>query len=643
MSRTIETHSARNPRLFLFHGIVLVLLAVLTGGMAYRQLLQTVRYSEREKEQNQRRVIVPGARGNLYDRNGTLLVGNRARFSVVLDLADPQIRAQFRSEFKVVKANYSRLPAGERPTTDQLSRIARASVAQRYLDRINAILGRHETVRSVDVEKHIVQQLLLPYELVGDLTPNEYARLIERLPVDSPVQVNASSIRDYPFGSIAAHALGYIGANNDPEAEDFGDDDLRTFKMKGTVGRAGLEATFDEQLQGQAGGLIYLVDPAGYKVPGKPLEQRLPQQGANLVTSLDVELQQAAETAMEAQTGGAVAVDVRTGEVLVMVSKPDFNPLTRRPNLAPEQDFAKSGVWNNRTIQGQYPPGSTFKIITAIAGLRAGVIEPGTTRVDCPGYIMVGDRRFPCAHHTAHGNMDLVKAISQSCNVFFIRQGLDTTPQFLAAEAKRFGFNHPTGIELPYEFKNSRVADPEWRKTSWRTANLPDGIWRGGDTANISIGQGDTLITPLQAVCMVASFARGETETKPTLLHDPKRAPLHADSIGLPPSEYNTILEGMKQCYQIGTGRLAKVEGLTGAAKSGTAQKGKIEIAWLVCFAPAEDPRIAIAVALEGDEGENFGGGVHAGPVANAILQAWKAQRERPAPATTAPVNFKME
>ena len=140
---------------------------------------------------------------------------------------------------------------------------------------------------------------------------------------------------------------------------------------------------------------------------------------------------------------------------------------------------------------------------------------------------------------------------------------------------------------------------------------------------------------------MVASFARGETETKPTILHDPKRATQHTDPIGLAPAQYNAILEGMKQCYQIGTGRLAKVDGLTGAAKSGTAQLGKKEIAWLVCFAPAEDPRIAIAVTLEGDEGENFGGGVHAGPVVNAILSTWKDQRERPA--APAPVSFKME
>jgi penicillin-binding protein 2 len=641
VSRTIETHSARNPRLFLFQAMVAALVLVLTGGMAYRQLLQTVRYSERERQQNQRRVIVPGPRGNLYDRHGNALVINRARFSVVLNLAD--LRSEFRAEYKKVKANYSAFPAGERPDTDQMSRIARAAVAQHYLDKVNLILNRTEAVRSTDLNRHINQTLLLPYVLVDDLAPEEYARLIERLPVASPLQVYATSNRYYPYHNAAAHMLGYTGVDNDPEVEDFGGEDLLTFKMKGSFGRDGLEKQFDHELQGETGGAIYLVDPAGYKVD-RPIEQRLPVQGKNIVTSIDTELQQAAESAMEGRIGAAVALDVRTGEVLTLVSKPDYDLNKFVPRLSNEtfRAIEEAGGWLNRAIDGRYPPGSTFKIITAIAGLRAGTIEPATTRVTCTGSIMIGGRRFPCAHGAVHGEVDLVKAISQSCNVFFIKHGLDTTPHFLATEAKRFGFNHPTGIELPGEYKTPHVADPEWRKNpkNWRSANLPDGIWRGGDTANISIGQGDTLITPLQAACMVASFARGETETKPTILHDPKRPTQRTTPIGLSPAEYNAILEGMKQCYTFGTGRLAKVDGLSGAAKSGTAQLGKKEVAWLVCFAPAENPQIAVAVALEGAEGQDFGGGTNAGPVVNAILQAWKDRRDRP---VAPPVNFKVD
>jgi len=640
VSRTIETHSARNPRLLLFHGIVVILLAVLVGGMVYRQLLQTVRYSERERQQNQRRVVVPGPRGRILDRDGNVLVDNRARFAVVLNLAE--LRSEFRAEYRKVERNYGGMERAERPNSDQLSRIARTAVAQRYLDKINFILNRHETVRTADLNRHVNQTLLLPYVLLDDLAPEEYARLIERLPVNSPLQVYATSSRYYPYQNAAAHLLGYTSVDNDPEVEDFPGEDLLTFKMKGATGQTGLEKVFDDQLQGETGGAIYLVDPAGYKVD-LPIEKRLPVQGKSITTSIDIELQQAAEAAMEGRTGAAVALDIRTGEVLIMASKPDYDPLTRRPNLPddmPAEDREKSGVWLNRVIQGQYPPGSTFKIITAIAGLRAGTIDPSTSTVRCTGSIRVGNRDFPCWQRAGHGERDLAGAIRDSCNIFFYKYGLETTPEFIASEAKRFGFNHPTGIELPNEFRNPRVADPVWRKENWRSANLPDGIWRGGDTANTAIGQGDTLISPLQAVCMVASFARGETETHPTLLHDPRRPEQHSPAIGLSPADYNTILEGMKQCYLFGTGRLAKVDGLSGAAKSGTAQKGRIELAWLVAFAPVENPRIAVAVMLEGDEDQNFGGGTNAGPVVAAILQAWKDKSERP---PVVPVNFKME
>jgi penicillin-binding protein 2 len=638
MSRLIESRTHRNPRLLLFHGAVVALVVVLTSGLAYRQLLNTGLYTERERLQNLRRVISPGPRGNIYDREGRLLVANRPRFSVVLDLAG--LRSEFRTEYRTIARNYASLDAAERPNADQMERIARSAVAQRYLDQINFILNRSEKVRSPELNRHINQSLLLPYVLLDDLAPEEYARLIERLPVNSPLQVYTSSTRHYPYNTAAAHTLGYVGVNNDPEVEDFPGEDLTTFKMKGSVGRTGLEKVFDEKLQGETGGAIYRVDPAGYKVD-LPVEKRLPVQGSNITTSLDIDVQQAAEAAMKDgegkdRTGAAVVLDIRTGEVLALVSKPDYDLNTFVPRLTFDEAkvIEESGGWLNRAIQGQYPPGSTFKIITAIAGLRAGAIEAASSRSLCPGYLMVGNRRFPCWNHNGHGERDLRGAIRDSCNVFFYRYGLETGPQLIAAEAKRFGYNHPTGIELPHEYRTPHVADPDWK-----LANMKE-RWVPGDTANTAIGQGDTLISPLQAACFVASFARGETETKPTILHDPKRPAQHTTPIGLAPSDYNAVLEGMEQCYQIGTARLARVDGLRGAAKSGTAQKGKIELAWLIAFAPVENPQVAIAIVLEGAEDQNFGGGVNAGPVAHAILQAWKDKQDR---AAVPPVKLSMQ
>ena len=634
MSRLIETHSARNPRLLFFYGIVAGMVAVLAGGLMYRQLFKSGLYNERERLQNQRRVIFPGPRGNLYDRDGHVLVGNRPRFSVVLNLAE--LRGEFRTEYRKVERNYSALARPERPNSEQLERIARASVTQRYLDQINFILGRNESVRTTELNRHINQTLLLPFVLLDDLAPEEYARLIERLPVKSPLQVYASSTRYYPYNSAAAHTLGFTGVDSDPEVEDFPGEDLLTFKMKGSIGRTGLEKMFDDQLQGETGGAIYRVDPAGYKVD-LPIEKRLPIQGRNINTSLDIELQQAAEAAMEGKTGAAVALDIRTGEVLVLASKPDYDLNTFVPRLT--QDEAKaieeSGGWLNRAIQGQYPPGSTFKVITSTAGLRSGAIEAATSKVICPGYLMVGNRRFPCDDHNGHGEVDLVKAIRVSCNVFFYKFGLDTGPDLLAAEAHRFGFDHPTGIELPAEFRTPHVASPAWKLAAMNQR------WVPGDTANTAIGQGDTLVSPIQVACMVASFARGEIMTKPTLLHDPKRPAQHTEAIGLSPSDYNAILEGMEQCATIGTARLAKVEGLRIAAKTGTAQKGRIDLAWMIAFAPVENPQVAIAVVMEGTEPDtSYHGGTYAAPVVKAILETWKTKSER---VPDKPVDFKVE
>lgn len=628
MSRLIETHTHRHPRLLLFHALIIGLVAVLVTGFAYRQLFTSGLYSERERLQSQRRIIVPGPRGNIYDREGRILVGNRPRFSVVLDLA--QLRPELRAEYLRVQRNYRAYPAAERPTADQLTRIARTAVAQRYLDRINALLGRHEQIAPRDLERHFSQTLLLPFILLDDLAPAEYARLLERLPVASPLQVYASSTRYYPYGSAAAHVLGYVGVDNDPEAEEFPGEDLLTFKMKGAFGRDGLEKQFDAQLQGEAGGAIYLVDPAGYKVD-LPIEKRLPVQGKNLHTSLDIDLQQAAEAAMVGKVGATVALDIATGEVLVMASAPTFDLNTFVPRISAEtyRAIEEAKGWLNRAVQGQYPPGSTFKIVTAIAALRAGAIDRELTHTTCPGYLMVGGRRFPCSAHYGHGDRNLPTALRDSCNIFFYHAGLEVGPELLAAEGRRFGYDQPTGIELPHEFRRPVMPDPAWKRAN------QDARWFDGDTANISIGQGDILVTPLQVAAMVASFARGESRTQPTLLHQPGRAPQHTAPLGLAPEDTAAILHGLELGYMLGTGKLARIDGLRAGTKTGTAQKGRIELGWMIALAPLDHPRIAIAVVMEGQELDaNYGGGIHASPVVKAILQKWKEKSERPPPAT---------
>jgi penicillin-binding protein 2 len=637
----IDRRRASDPRITFFHFVLAALLLVLGAGLAHQQLFKVDEHANAERVQNQRRIVYPGPRGNLYDRHGRLLVGNRPRFSVrlLLDALRPEIRAeQIR-----IRRNYRQLDdldTADLPTAGQIVQIARASVVQRYLDQINRILGRAEKVDARELERHFSRELLLPYTLLDDLAPAEYARLLESLPVNSPAQVYTSSVRHHPFGSAASHTLGYVGTSDAVELEDFPGGDLKTFKMKGTMGRDGVEKRFDDTLQGEAGGAIFRVDPAGNRI-NPPLQQVFPKPGANLMLSLDIDLQLAAEKrlAETEMAGAAVALDVRTGEVLVLASKPDYdlNAFSPRLSSAAAADMTARNAWFKRAIQGAYKPGSSFKILTTIAGFRSGTLSPEST-VNCPGFFRVGNRSFACHDGHAHGEIDLVTAITKSCNVYFYKHGLDMGPEALATEARRFHLDRPTGIELPDETRRMIIPDPAWKRRV-----LKDG-WVGGDTAQFAIGQGFVDVTPLQMACFVASVARNEVWTQPTLLHDPNRPRQRTAPTGLTTAQYAALVQGMEQVTQRphGTARifqdprlLEPLPGLRLAAKTGTAQKqdpkGMINFAWLIAFAPVEDPQIALAIAIEGDTpGEETGGGRYASPVAHAILKAWLEQKNRP-------------
>ncbi len=638
----VETHKGYNPRVIVFYPFVAALLLVLAGGLAYQQLLRSDAFSESERKQNQRRILVPGPRGNIYDREGRPLVANRPRFAVTLYLGE--LRTQFRSEYIRIRKAYRETGDKDIPSISQMERIARFTVVQRYLDQINRALDRSEKLDADDLNKHFRQQLLIPYLLVDDLEPSEYARLIEQLPVASPLQVYASSIRSYPYGSVAAHTLGYVTTNDAIEAsEDFPGAGLTTFKMKGTLGREGLEARFDTLLQGETGGAVYRVDPSGYRI-NPPLEKRQPVHGHDVRTSLDVDLQQAAEKAMmdTALAGAAAAIDIRTGEVLVLASKPDYTLTDFIPRLSHDaaKDITTRGAWLNRATHGLYPPGSSFKILTAIAALRAQSTTPEAL-VNCTGYYQVGGRRFPCHDGHAHGEINLKTAIEKSCNVYFYKQGLDMGVEALASEARRHGLDRPTGIENS-ETRGMLIPDPDWKK-----ARRPENPrWFPGDTANMAIGQGDVLITPLQMAAFTASVARDELTTTPTLLHQENRPAQHSARSGLTEAQYTALINGMEACTLTGTAKVLqapfmRIPGLRIAGKTGTAQKqtaaGTINFAWFICFAPVENPQVAIAVVIEGDTpGEETAGGRYAVPVARAILKKWTEKQAARVPASPA-------
>ena len=401
------------------------------------------------------------------------------------------------------------------------------------------------------------------------------------------------------------------------------------------MGRDGLEAHFDDQLQGETGGSIYRVDYAGFKVD-PPVQRRLPIQGHNLTTSIDIDLQLAAEQAIGDYTGAAAVIDINTGEVLVLASKPDYNLNDFAPRLsaATAQQIHDQGAWLNRALDGTYSPGSTFKLVTAIAALRNGAITPDTT-FDCEGSMRIAGHTFKCDNGEGlHGVLALRQAIAKSCDIYFWNTGVQTGVDLIAAEARRFHLDQPAGIELPGETRHMLIPDPEWKQRN------RDEEWFQGDTAIVAFGLGFVLVTPLDMACFAASLARGETVTKPTLIHDPNHPQQHSEPIGLSPAQYDAVLDGMKGCVtEGGTAAILAlpsfaIPGVEIAGKTGTAQVrkagGTIDIAWFIGFAPADHPQIAWAVAIEGDTlGESFGGAHYAAPVAAAILKKYFEKQNR--------------
>jgi penicillin-binding protein 2 len=635
--RLIEEHRAFDPRVRAFYALVAAALLVLGGGLAYRQLVQTQTYALSEQMQTERRILIPGPRGNLYDRNGVLLVGNQARFAAVLYL--DELQDDFFKEAVRIRNNYKATGESDLPNWAQLEQIAHVTVAQRYLDQVDKILGRSEQIDPKSLTLHFNRRLYTPYTLVDDLGEKDFAKLLENLPVSSPLQLYTTTERYYPYGSAASHVLGYVGGSDSAEPEDFPGEELKTFAMPGTVGKDGLEKTFDAELQGQPGGSIFRVDPSGYKV-NPPIERRTPVQGKRLNTSLDIDLQIAVEDAIGDRMGAAVALDPRTGEVLVLASKPDYDLNKFYPHLSAETfaDINARGAWPDiaigQTGKGLFPPGSTFKTLVTIAGLRRGTLSPDDTSVDCEGTMRIGNSLKGCDNgHGHHGRLDLVGAIAESCDIYFYSHGLAIGVQAIADEARRFRLDRPTGIELPGETKGAIIPDPAWKKKN------RDEAWTDGDTANTAIGQGFVLVTPMAMACYAASLARGETTTVPTLLHDPGRPTQHTEPIGLTPAQRATLLEGMEACtkeggtaYPLTTVEALKVPGVRIAGKTGTAQFGNhLDVAWFICFAPIENPQIAIAVAIKSDKpGEGYGGGLTAAPVADVILKKFFEKLNHP-------------
>jgi penicillin-binding protein 2 len=376
------------------------------------------------------------------------------------------------------------------------------------------------------------------------------------------------------------------------------------------------------------------------------LESYPARQGSEVRLSIDAYIQQAGEKALKSikdpagnpLPGAAVMLDVNTGEILAIASQPNYDPnrLAGRITSKYFDEIEEKGGWMNRATQGLYSPGSTFKIITAIAGMRSGKIDYDDI-LDCGPSLKIGNRDFLEHEPFGFGQVDVEKMLAISCNVWNYRVGLMVGPDLLAEEAKRFGLNqvllktnplvmgteNPSPYELPSPATKMIIPNANYKES------IGQGAWNSGDTANTAIGQGFILTTPLHMACFAASLARGETRTTPTIFHDPLRVPYHQGSrpIGLNRNQLLAVREGMIRCVNEGTARSIQIPGFIFAAKTGTAEYyksgRKAHLAWIIGYAPAKNPKVAFSVLVEGQVDTNTWGGLTAGPVAQAMLKQW--------------------
>jgi penicillin-binding protein 2 len=615
--------------------IVIILLFSLLALQTWRlQIVQGEESRERANRNRFRLVSIPAPRGVIYDRQERLLVRNIPSFTVSVVPADlPRDK-----EEEVIQRLASLL---EMPVEGRLDSEPSSLLQSAHLLGLE---GGRPGIRDLIEEGR--KTPFVPVVLAHDV-PREVAFLIEEEHLDLPgVVVQIEAQREYIGGPLLSHVIGYVGPIPEEEAESYSD-----YEPNDLVGLTGVELTFEEEFRGKKGRKHVEVDVAGREVRtlGTAMD---PEPGYNLILTIDLDLQKEATEALQegmtaagSQSGVVVAMDPQTGEILALVSLPSYDNNLFIGGISPEdyqvlRDHPHHPLVDH-ALTGQYPPGSTFKIIGAAAGLEEEVINRHTA-INCPGTIWLPHRFAPqdpslaqpfrCWWEAGHGSLSVVSAIAQSCDIFFYKSaggyqdfaGLGLPA--LAYYSRLFGLGTPSGIDLPGE-SEGLIPSEDWKRLTYGEA------WVTGDTYNVAIGQGYILITPLQMLNATAAVANGGTLYQPQIVREVRDAegnivrPFRKEVIRqlpIAPENLALVREGMRAAVAWGTGGRANLPGVAVAGKTGSAEypgprdrEGKLPThAWFVAYAPAEDPEIALVVFVEGG-GE---GSVTAAPVAARIL-----------------------
>lgn len=537
----------------------------------YIQIIKGPFYSELSSRNSIRLLNIQAMRGNIYDRYGKLIAGNTLSFGVFIV---PQEAEDMEAE----------------------------------IGKLSMILGASKSLLERNYKRNRLASFT-PCELMRGISKKS-AILIEESKFDMPgVMVKEVPFRNYYYKEAFSHVIGYVGEIDQLELELLGP---YGYNIKDLIGKDGVERFCDRILRGKNGGMQIQVDNRGRQV--KVMSYKKPKGGKDVYLTIDGGLQKEVYALFDGRRGAAIFMDLRNGEILSLVSSPSYDP--NRSLL--EAMRAKESPLLNRAIMGVYPPGSIFKIITSMAGLETKKIRPDTGFV-CAGKLDIGRDEYNCWNRDGHGYVDLSKAIAWSCNIYFYHTALLTGADKINEYAIFFGLGKRTGVELFGE-SSGFVPSRQWKKVEKKD------VWYPGDTANLSIGQGDLLVTPLQMTRMIAGIANGGNLVRPHILKrigDAGLGGFKMDNLKFAKENIDAVKRGMKLVVKDpdGTGNSLANEMFSVSAKTGTAQAGPgvAPHGWFAGFAPSEKPEIAFVVFLE----NGGSGGDASAEIAKLALRYW--------------------
>lgn len=561
------------------------------------QLEQASLYKNKQEAQSVRTVLTAGCRGRILDSQKRVLADNVALRQIVV-----------RPEYFQKKS-----------TENTISNIVAA------IQRAEAIVGRKASVSPRAVGRHVRQVLALPFVVWTSVSEEELARFYEHEQELPGFACEVATSRYYPYGALAAHLIGRVGRDSiravtGERRANFDDREMR--------GRAGIERFYDAYLRGRPGTENVLVDARGFAIRRWQVVEA--KKGPDLQLTLDVEIQSAAEKALKGRVGACVVLDAVSGDVLAAASAPTYDLNSCVPVFTSEHYEALKDDPNkpllNRAFTGHYPPGSTFKPICALAGLESGWQADST--YECVGVYVLGKMHIRCTARWGHGYLDIQDALKKSCNPFFCNLGMTTGTNALCATARIFGLGSVTGIDYPSEAAGV-VPDANWKKSHYNES------WYAGDLAQMSIGQGMLLVSPLQMARVAGALGTGVLVTP----HIKAGSPLEARELPFAQAHLEVVREGMRRVVDGGTGRRggegveAFVIGKTGTAEVGVGASRR-KHTWFIAYAEPNEKTVKlsamtrrVAVAMVIERGES-GGGTTAPLVAQILRQIYNSATE---------------